>query len=325
MSLFAIRGLSVAFSTPHGGFEAVRDVSLQLAAGESLAIVGESGSGKSQTMLGALGLLANNGRVTAGRCMFAGRELDCGRGLAGLLGSRIGYIPQDAMGCLTPHLRLGTQLGELLARHRGLGADSTRGAARELLSLVKLPDPDSRLDLYPHELSGGQRQRVAIAAALAGQPAVLIADEPTTALDVTVQAQVVALLKELQTQQNLALVTITHDLGVVAALGGRVMVMYAGQVVEEGQVHEVFRQPAHPYTAALLAARPSIDAARAGPMRTIPGSPPQPGTLGPGCAFAARCTHVQTDCVHEAPRLTGSSRQVRCPHPLTAQGWQAIP
>ncbi|MGA1577112.1 MAG: ABC transporter ATP-binding protein [Steroidobacteraceae bacterium] len=325
MSLFEIRNLSVSFSTPEGSVEAVRGVSLGLAAGESLAIVGESGSGKSQTLLGALGLLASNGRVTAGRCVFAGRELDCGPSLEDLLGRQIGYIPQDAMGCLTPHLRLGTQLGELLMRHRGLGADSARRAARELLALVRLPDPDFRLDLYPHELSGGQRQRVAIAAALAGQPAVLIADEPTTALDVTVQAQVVALLRDLQAQQDLALVTITHDLGVVAALGGRVMVMYAGQVVEEGQVEEVFRQPAHPYTAALLAARPAAEATRSGPMQTIPGSPPQPGSLGPGCAFAPRCSIAGTECIREAPLRTGMGRRVRCHHPLIAGAWQVSP
>ena len=324
MSLFEVRGLSVSFSTPQGSVEAVRGVSFELSPGESLTIVGESGSGKSQTLLGALGLLANNGRVTAGHCVFVGRELDCGPSAEELLGSRLGYIPQDAMGCLTPHLRLGTQLGELLMRHRGLGADAARREARELLARVRLPDPDSRLDRYPHELSGGQRQRVAIAAALAGQPAVLIADEPTTALDVTVQAQIVALLRDLQDQQGLALVTITHDLGVVAALGGRVMVMYAGQVVEEGLVREVFTQPAHPYTAALLAARPAAGAKNTGPMPTIPGSPPQPGSLSQGCAFASRCPSAREECRHEVPMRVGARRQIRCHYPLIDQPWQGI-
>ncbi len=319
MRLFEIRDLSIRFSTPEGAFDAVRGASIALSAGESLAIVGESGSGKSQMLLGALGLLASNGRVIAGSCIFAGHALDTGQARNPWLGRQIGYIPQDAMGCLTPHLRIGTQLCELLMRHRSLEADAARQQARELLAQVRLPDPESRLDLYPHELSGGQRQRVAIAAALAGQPAVLIADEPTTALDVTVQAQVVALLKGLQARRDLALVTVTHDLGVVAALGGRVVVMYAGQVVEEGRVEHVFRQPVHPYTAALLAARPSGRAGVEGRMRTIPGSPPQPGSIGTGCAFAARCPAVQADCDQPVPMRTGAGRQVRCHHPLDQQ------
>ena len=316
MTLFEIRELLVRFNTPEGAFDAVRGASLALAAGDSLAIVGESGSGKSQLLLGALGLLASNGRVSGGQCLFAGQALDSEVARHRLLGHRIGYIPQDAMGCLTPHLRIGTQLGELLRRHGELGTGEVRHQSRELLAQVGLPDPESRLDLYPHELSGGQRQRVAIAAALAGQPDLLIADEPTTALDVTVQAQVVGLLKGLQVGRKLALITVTHDLGVVAALGGRVLVMYAGQVMEEGEVSDVFIRPAHPYTAALLAARPSGGVGGNRRMPTIPGLPPRPGSVAGGCAFADRCVFTKAECRRDAPPLAGIGHQVRCHFPL---------
>jgi ABC-type microcin C transport system duplicated ATPase subunit YejF len=253
-----IRGLDVRFDTPGGEVHAVRGVGFSVAAGETLAIVGESGSGKSQTMMGLMGLLASNGRV-AGSARYRGTEL-VGlplRELNKVRGSKITMIFQEPMTSLDPLYKVGVQIAEPLRHHRGLSAAEARTRAIELLRLVKVPDPERRVDSYPHEMSGGQRQRVMIAMALANEPDVLIADEPTTALDVTIQAQILDLLAELKRRIGLSIVFITHDLGIVRRFADRVVVMRRGEVVETGAVSEIFTRPKHEYTQMLLAAEPT--------------------------------------------------------------------
>jgi len=321
MALLEIRALSVGFETPAGRVTAVSGVDLEIGVGECVAVVGESGSGKSQTLLACTGLLAMNGHAT-GSVRFDGREL-LGlreRELQRLRGPGIGYVFQDALGSLTPHLRVGEQLVEALRSHRDTDGATALAEARRMLERVHVPDAAARLRQYPHELSGGTRQRVAIAAALMPQPRLLIADEPTTALDVTVQAQVVELFRELRRELDMALVIVTHDLGVVAGLAERVAVMYAGRVVEQGPAIAVFAAPAHPYTAGLLAALPRLDDDTSVPMRTIPGVPPRPGERSGGCAFAPRCGRRAGDCDEQPPELSGSGPQrAACHHPLRAE------
>ncbi len=314
MALLEIESLSVSFHTRDGELEAVRGVDLSVEAGECLAIVGESGSGKSQTLLAATGMLAGNGRA-AGRVSFAGEELlGAPDRLAAARGRGIGYVFQDALGSLTPHLSIGAQLAEALTVHHGGSRAEALAQARRMLERVHVPDPAARLAQFPHELSGGTRQRVAIAAALMPRPRVLIADEPTTALDVTVQAQVVTLFGELRESLGMALVLVTHDFGVVAGLADRVVVMYAGRVVEEGTAAALFSAPRHPYTAGLLAALPRLDDDPGAPMRTIAGAPPAAGAES-GCAFAPRCARASARC-SERPELSGGVSRVACHHPL---------
>ena len=295
--LLDVRGLDVRFATPEGEVAAVSGLDFQVAEGESVGVVGESGSGKSQLFLAVLGLLARNGRAT-GSARFQGREL-IGLAPAELRlfrGRHLAMIFQDPMTALNPHLTVGRQLSEVLVLHRGMTEREACHGAIAMLERVRIPDAARRMDQYPHEFSGGMRQRVTIAMALLGEPDVLIADEPTTALDVTVQAQILELLRELEASLKAATILITHDLGVVASLCARIVVMYAGRVVEEGAVESVFHAPRHPYTRALLRALPRVDADAAGDLVAIPGQPPNLQRPIAGCAFRPRCPLADARC-----------------------------
>jgi peptide/nickel transport system ATP-binding protein len=294
--LIDIRGLTVDFDAGHRVVRALHGVDLAIAGGEAVGLVGESGSGKSVTWLAALGLLGGRARI-AGDVVFEGRNL-VGAPAATLervRGARIAMIFQDPASSLNPVYRIGRQLCEALALHRDLKGAAARAEAVRLLDRVGIADAARRLDDYPHELSGGMNQRVMIAMALSGQPQVLVADEPTTALDATIQAQILDLLQEIRRDSAMALVLISHDLGVVAENTDRVCVMYAGRIVEDAPIDAIFDRPAHPYTAGLLAALPELD----GPRRrlvAIPGVVPEPGKLPPGCSFAPRCADVAPAC-----------------------------
>jgi len=320
-ALLDIRDLSVEFDTADGIVRAVSGVSLEVMAGECVAIVGESGSGKSQLFLACLGLLAANGRAV-GSARLVGEEL-VGRtehDLRALRGTRVAMVFQDPMNTLTPHLRIGRQLTELLTDRGLLGAAEARLRAVAGLQSVGIPDPESRLDQYPHELSGGQRQRVAIAMALIAGPQLLIADEPTTALDVTVQAQVLGVLHGAR-ESGLAIVMITHDLGVVAGIADRVAVMYAGRIVETADAGALFEAPAHPYTAALLASVPRLTGTQPERLVNIEGQPPRPYEKVSGCRFAPRCPSARDLCRATEPALIAAGdRSVACHAPLP-QGW----
>jgi oligopeptide transport system ATP-binding protein len=300
--MLAIENLHVRFATPDGDVAAVRDVSLNVTKGECLGIVGESGSGKSQTFMAALGLLAANGRAT-GRVVFDGVDLlqASEKELNRVRGNKIAMIFQDPMTSLTPHMKIGRQLAEVAVQHRRASRQDARAQALAVLKRVQVPDAARRLEMYPHELSGGLRQRVMIAMALMCNPTLIIADEPTTALDVTVQAQILELLRDLKETQDTGIVLISHDLGVIAGLADRVAVMYAGRVVETGPVHEIFRDPQHPYTRALLACTPRLDELRHDALITIRGQPPDLQRLPPGCAFAPRCADVIDACAAQPP------------------------
>jgi oligopeptide/dipeptide ABC transporter ATP-binding protein len=310
--LLEVRDLRVSFAGEGGELPAVRGVSLRLAEGETLALVGESGCGKSVTALAVMRLLEANGRVS-GTLRFRGRDLGGldAAGLQALRGREIGMIFQEPMTSLNPVFRVGDQIGEVLRIHRGADAAAARRAAVALLERVRIPDPARRAEQYPHELSGGMKQRVMIAMALACDPALLIADEATTALDVTIQAQILELLRALQEESGMAILLITHDLGVVAQFAARVAVMYAGEIVEEAPVRALFRAPLHPYTRALLRALPRPGAR--GRLGAIEGTVPSPRELPPGCAFSARCAEVLARCAGEpAPLVAPDGRSVRC-------------
>jgi peptide/nickel transport system ATP-binding protein len=297
--LLSIRDLAVEF----GGSPALRGVSLDVHPGEALGLVGESGCGKSVTWLAALGLLPKTARIR-GSVTLRGEEMLGAKParLDHLRGGTVAMIFQDPASSLNPVHRIGKQIVEALALHQGLTGTAARAEAKRLLDLVGMPDAARRLDAYPHELSGGQNQRVMIAIALAGQPDLLVADEPTTALDVTIQAQILDLLQSLRRDRNMALVLITHDLGVVAETCERVAVMYAGRIVEEAPVERLFAAPAHPYAQGLLGALPPLDGERR-PLTAIPGGVPEPWAMPPGCAFAPRCPRAKSVCAGEMPGL----------------------
>jgi len=311
-----IRNLHIGFETPEGPLEVVRGVDLHIDKGETLAIVGESGSGKTVTCLSVMGLLPDAGRVKGGSIDFQGRNLIAlpPAERRRLSGSKMAMIFQEPMTSLNPLFRVGQQIAEAIRTHEEVSKKEARGRAEELLALVRIPEPSKRLDNYPHELSGGMRQRVMIAMALAGSPDLLIADEPTTALDVTVQAQILELLADLQQELGMALLFITHDLGVVAGIADRVAVMYAGQVVETGPTNDVYARPRMPYTAGLLRSVPVLSGEHAvGRLMAIPGQSPRPGHLPAGCAFAPRCVHVEENCTLGTIALEQHDAQlVRC-------------
>ncbi len=313
--MLRVRDLTVSFDTPDGTVRAVSGLDLDIARGDTLGIVGESGAGKSQAMLALMGLLARNGRA-GGSARFDGVELIglAPRALNRIRGSRITMVFQDPMTCLNPYLKVGTQMTEVLVRHRGVGHDAALRRAVELLDAVRIPDAAERVRLYPHEFSGGMRQRVMIAMALLCDPDLLIADEPTTALDVTVQAQTLALLRDLQRDFGTAIIMITHDLGVVAGLCERVMVMYAGRCVETAEVDALYRAPQHPYTAGLLRSVPRLDTPTESRLATIAGDPPDLQALPRGCPYSDRCESVFARCHIERPelRVAGAAHTKAC-------------
>ena len=304
MPLLEVDELTVRFDTPDGVVTAVDGLSFELEAGQMLGIVGESGSGKSQTAMSLMGLLAGNGSVT-GNAFFGERDLLTldRAALDDVRGHEIAIIFQDPMTSLNPYLSIEKQMTEVLVRHQDLSVREARRVAVRMLDRVQIPDANGRIDSYPHEFSGGMRQRVMIAMALLCGPRVLIADEPTTALDVTVQDQILRLLDEIRAELDMAVVLITHDLGVVAGICDRVLVMYAGRVMESGTLDEIFYAPKHPYTLGLLGSVPNPEHAAHGRLPTIPGSPPAMGRPSPGCPFADRCAQRLPECADERPVL----------------------
>jgi peptide/nickel transport system ATP-binding protein len=315
--LVSLKGLTVSFDS----VRVLHGVDLEIAAGEAVGLVGESGSGKSVTWLAALGLLPANARI-AGSARLQSIELigAAPRVLDSVRGGRIAMISQDPASALNPVLRIGRQIGEALALHRGLSGASIRSEALRLLDLVGIPDAARRIDGYPHEFSGGQNQRVMIAMALAGQPELLVADEPTTALDVTIQAQILDLLRQIRREMNMALVLISHDLGVIAETCDRVGVMYAGRIVEQAPADCLFDDPQHPYTQGLLASLPPLEGPRRR-MASIPGVVPDPRHLPTGCSFAPRCMRHSMFCIEAQPMLSAiySSHAVACFHPASSE------
>jgi dipeptide transport system ATP-binding protein len=323
MKLLEVNKLRVSFATHHGRMEAVADVGFAIEAGESLGIVGESGSGKSVTSLGIMGLIDSPGRVDAGSARFNGVDLFSmsKRKQRRLLGRDIAMIFQEPSSSLNPCFRIGKQIDEVLRLHVGGSSRQRRQRAIELLEAVGIADAEQRLAAYPHQLSGGMNQRVMIATAIACNPALLIADEPTTALDVTIQAQILELLRSLQSSHNMALILITHDLAVIAETVRRVIVMYAGEIVEVCPVEDLFSRPAHPYTEALLESVPVRGRVHGESLRAIPGMVPAPGNMPHGCRFHPRCRHARENCMERAPALVEhNDRSVRCFYPLITEG-----
>jgi len=307
--LLSIQNLTVEFATDDGIVHAVTDVSYEVFPGETLGIVGESGSGKSVSMLSVLGLIPEPpGRVTTGQAFFKGRDLLKMRkgDLRRVRGGDAAMIFQDPMTSLNPVLRVGRQIAEAITTHQpNIKEKAAKSRAVELLRLVGVPNPEQRHDNYPHEFSGGMRQRAMIAMAIANSPSLLIADEPTTALDVTIQAQILEVLKAAQEETHAATILITHDLGIVAELADRVAVMYAGRVVELGDVHTIFSSPRHPYTVGLMESLPRLSGEQDEWLRPIPGSPPSLISVPPGCAFHPRCflSQGRDRCRSEVPPL----------------------
>jgi peptide/nickel transport system ATP-binding protein len=319
-ALLDIKGLTIDIDREDGPARVVDGIDLTLAQGESLGIVGESGCGKSLTMLSLVGLLPNRIRATGGSANFAGRDLlkMGAKDLRKVRGSQIGFIFQDPMTSLNPVMRIGDQIVEALVWQKGMARPAALDRAAELLALVGIPSPRDRLMAWPHEMSGGMRQRVMIAMGLAGDPKLLIADEPTTALDVTIQAQIVDLVRDLKSRSDMSVVWITHDLALIAGLADRIAVLYAGTVVEDAPVAALFDRPTHPYTRGLLASLPTLEDKPMARLASIGGTPPEPGRRPPGCPFAPRCAMAEPACSAAVPRLApvpGSDprHRVACP------------
>ncbi|MGB8811655.1 MAG: ABC transporter ATP-binding protein [Paracoccaceae bacterium] len=305
-ALLEIKGLTIDIDRDDGPARVVDGINLSIEHGESLGIVGESGCGKSLTMLSLVGLLPNRIHATGGTAIFAGRDLlqMNAKELRGVRGSEIGFIFQDPMTSLNPVMCIGDQIAEALIYQKGLRKPAALARAEELLALVGIPSPKARMTAYPHELSGGMRQRVMIAMGLAGGPKLLIADEPTTALDVTIQAQIVDLVRALKMQSDMSVVWITHDLALIAGLADRIAVLYAGTVVEDAPIEAIFDRPAHPYTRGLLASLPTLADQPMARLASIAGTPPEPGRRPPGCPFAPRCVLAEPACNQSAPQLS---------------------
>ncbi|HTZ05029.1 MAG TPA: ABC transporter ATP-binding protein [Gaiellaceae bacterium] len=323
--LLAVEGLEVRFWTNRGTVHAVNGISFEIEPGETLGIVGESGCGKSVTSLAILGLLPRAGRATAGSARLEGRELLAlsDRELRDVRGREIAMIFQDPMTSLNPVLTIGRQIREALEAHFGLDRKAADARAAELLDQVGIPSAKSRISDYPHQFSGGMRQRAMIAMALACEPKLLIADEPTTALDVTIQAQILDLLRELVSERDTALIMITHDLGVVAGTCDRVNVMYAGMFVETGSAEQVFGAPRHPYTLGLLQSVPRLDTARGRQLQPIAGSPRDMLQPPHACPFQPRCRYAVEESLHEVPPLLEiePGHFVACFNPVPADEW----
>jgi oligopeptide transport system ATP-binding protein len=314
-AVLEVAGLTTRFATPDGEVLAADGVGFSIGEGETLGVVGESGSGKTQVFLSIMGLLAKNGR-SAGSVRYRGKEILNlpASELNRIRGDDVAMIFQDPMTSLNPFLRISRQLTEVIRAHKGLSEAEARKRGIALLELVGIPEAARRFDMYPHEFSGGMRQRVMIAMALLCEPDLLIADEPTTALDVTVQAQILEVLARLKRELGMAIALITHDLGVVAGLCDRVLVMYAGRVVETAPAVQLFGSPQHPYTKGLLHSMPRLDEQVGTELATVPGQPPNLQALPAGCVFADRCPHVFDRCRAERPRLApcGTDRAKAC-------------
>ncbi|MDN3221115.1 ABC transporter ATP-binding protein [Pseudomonas nunensis] len=318
-----VRGLCTSFYTRAGVLPAVRDLSLHVQPGRILGLVGESGSGKSVTGFSILGLVEEPGRISGGEVLFKGRDLTklSASQLRALQGNRIAMIFQDPMMTLNPVLRVDTQMIEAVRAHRSLSKHDAREHASRTLALMGIASPEERLRAYPHQLSGGMRQRVAIAIALLHSPDLIIADEPTTALDVTIQAQILSEVQKLVREQGTSLIWITHDLSVVAGLADDVAVMYAGRIVEQGSVADVLDRPQHPYTQGLINSLPSRNK-RGERLRQIPGMAPDLSSMPTGCAFAERCSRASALCAQEPePREILPGQTVRCFHPGAADAY----
>ncbi|MEM7256737.1 MAG: ABC transporter ATP-binding protein [Pseudomonadota bacterium] len=316
-TVLEVKDLNTVFHTRDGEVHAVNQVDFSLNTGELLGVVGESGSGKSVTMMSLLKLLPSPpAEIVSGKILFQGRDVleMSDDELRDLRGGEIGFIFQDPMTSLNPVFTVGYQLTEALREHLDMSKKEARKRAADLLAKVGIAQPERRLKDFPHQFSGGMRQRVMIAMALACEPKVLIADEPTTALDVTIQAQILELVKDLRRDQGMGIIWITHDLGVVAGIADRVIVMYGGKIVEHAPVRELFKNPRHPYTRALLAAMPSIEAEREGELHSIGGQPPSLHSKPVSCSFAPRCAHAFGRCRDECPPLleVDGAHQVAC-------------
>jgi len=314
VALLEVKDLDVGFDTPEGEVHAVNRLNFSLQAGETLALVGESGSGKTQTVMGILGLLAENGHV-GGQALFKGKDLlkMTSSELNQHRGSEIAMIFQDPMTSLNPYLRIEKQMIEVVMHHQGLKKTEARAHAVEILRAVSIPDPERIIRQYPHEFSGGMRQKVMVAMGLLSEPELLIADEPTAALDVTVQAQIIHLMSALQKKSNTAIILISHDLGIVAGLCDRVLVMYAGEAVECGLVEQIYYDPKHPYTQGLLKSVPRLDQAEERDLEAIPGNPPNPLALPGGCKFRDRCPQAFDACSEKPPMQVDADRHAfRC-------------
>jgi peptide/nickel transport system ATP-binding protein len=311
-----VRNLRTHFATRAGTVKAVDDVSFTVSRGEVLGIVGESGSGKTVTGFSIIGLVDPPGRITGGSILYQGQDLAklTERQMRSLRGDRIAMIFQDPMMTLNPVLRIDTQMIEAVQAHTKLSRTDARAKSRDALGMVGIPSPEERLSAYPHQFSGGMRQRVAIAIALLHNPDLLIADEPTTALDVTIQAQILSEVQKLATEHGTALIWITHDLSVIAGLADRIAVMYAGRIVESGNAADVLDHPMHPYTAGLIGSVPSRNR-RGQPLRQIPGMTPSLLNLPVGCAFQSRCTRADAACSQQPPEAI-AGHSARCFHPL---------